>query len=188
MTTPLPLLRALRFAADQHRFQKRKDASGSPYINHPIAVATLLAETGGITEDVLLLAAVLHDTVEDTETTLDDLAAMFGEDVASLVAEVTDDKSLPKDERKELQVQHARAASPRAKQLKIADKVCNLRDVTYHPPVGWSLRRRREYFDWAERVVAGCRGVNPALDAAFDEALAAGRAALERTSWFRAGP
>jgi GTP diphosphokinase / guanosine-3',5'-bis(diphosphate) 3'-diphosphatase len=188
VTSPLALLRAMRYAADQHRFQKRKDASGSPYINHPIAVAALLAETGGITDEGLLIAAVLHDTVEDTETTFEALAAMFGSDVAALVAEVTDDKNLPKDERKELQVQHARTASPQAKQLKIADKVCNLRDVTYHPPVGWSLRRRREYFDWAERVVAGCRGVNPALDAAFDEALAAGRAALKGTSWFGAGP
>ncbi len=165
---PAPLLRALRFAAHQHRQQRRKDVDETPYIKHPIEVAEVLASDGGVTDEVLLSAAVLHDTVEDTGTTLDDLRARFGDEVAGLVHEVTDDKSLPKAERKRLQVVHAATASPRARQLKIADKICNLRDITEAPPDGWSIERRREYIAWSAAVVANCRGLNPALEAAFD--------------------
>jgi len=169
---PAPLLRALRFAAHEHRKQRRKDVDASPYIKHPIEVAEVLASEGGVTDEVLLSGAVLHDTVEDTGTTLDDLRSQFGDDVAELVREVTDDKSLPKAERKRLQVVHAATASPRARQLKIADKICNLRDITEAPPADWSAARRGDYIAWAAEVVANCRGVNPALDAAFDVARA----------------
>lgn len=172
------ILGALSFAAEKHRDQRRKDAEASPYINHPIAVASVLATDAGITDQALLLAAVLHDTLEDTVTTFEELQQMFGAEVAGLVREVTDDKSLPKQERKRLQVEHARSASPGAKCLKIADKVCNVRDVTSTPPASWSLDRRRQYLDWAEAVVAGCRGVNSKLDALFDSTLAEGRRRL----------
>ena len=159
------------FAADKHRDQRRKDAEGSPYINHPIAVARVLAVEAQVTDDAVLIAAVLHDTVEDTETAASDIARLFGEEVAQLVAEVTDDKSLPKQVRKDLQVHHAPMASTGAKRLKMADKICNVRDVTAHPPDSWSLDRRREYLRWAERVVAGCRGVDARLEHIFDETM-----------------
>ena len=171
------LLRALAFAAEKHRDQRRKGAVASPYINHPIAVASVLAEAGE-TDEATLIAAVLHDTVEDTATTPAELEERFGTVVAGLVGEVTDDKSLPSAERKRRQIEHAAHASPRAKRIKLADKICNIRDVMSDPPANWSLARRREYLDWAERVVAGCRGFNRALESMFDRALRDARAAL----------
>lgn len=168
---PTQLLKALAFAADKHRHQRRKDAEESPYINHPIAVATVLAAEGGVSDEAMLMAAALHDTVEDTQTTFAELEEHFGPEVTGLVRELTDDKSLEKMERKRLQIVHAPHASPRAKQLKIADKVCNIRDLTDSPPLDWSLERRREYLAWSEKVVAGCRGVNAKLDEAFDQAI-----------------
>ena len=169
------LLDALEFAADKHRNQTRHDAEDSPYVNHLIAVTHILAAEGGVEDEAALLAAVLHDTVEDTDTTFEQLDARFGATVSGLVREMTDDKSLPKDVRKQLQIEHAPGASALAKQLKIADKISNIRDITSRPPVDWSRRRKVEYFDWAEQVVAGCRGVNPLLERAFDEAVAMGR-------------
>jgi guanosine-3',5'-bis(diphosphate) 3'-pyrophosphohydrolase len=172
---PAHLLRALSFASLKHRDQRRKDAEASPYINHPIGVAAVLATEGGVDDELLLIAAVLHDTVEDTETTFEELTDCFGGQVADLVREVTDDKALPKEERKRRQIEHAPASSQAAKQIKLADKICNLRDIATHPPTEWSLQRRRDYLTWAEQVVEGCRGVNPGLDAAFDGALAHAR-------------
>jgi len=179
MSSYAPLLAAIAFAAERHRAQRRKDADASPYINHPIAVAVVLAAEGGVDDQALLIAAVLHDTVEDTATTPAELAERFGAEVASLVAEVTDDKGLPAETRKELQVAHAAAASARARQLKLADKICNLRDLAAAPPPAWTAERRRAYVAWAERVAAGCRGANPRLDAAFDVAAATARVAVE---------
>lgn len=172
------LLRALSFAARKHRDQRRKGEEASPYVNHVIDVVTILACEGGVTDEDLLVAAILHDTVEDTATTFDELAAEFGPAVASLVREVTDDKSLPKATRKTLQIEHAPASSPLAKQLKIADKIANVRDICTSPPKDWSRERRTEYFEWAERVVGGCRGANAKLDAVFDNALRDARATL----------
>lgn len=171
------LFDALSFAAEKHRHQRRKDADATPYINHPIAVAAVLADAD-VTDEDTLIAAVLHDTIEDTQTSFDELAARFGRAVALLVAEVTDDKSLPKAERKRLQIEHAAESSARAKQIKIADKTCNVRDVASAPPPDWPASRRREYLSWAEQVVARCRGVNAGLDLAFDRALASAREAL----------
>lgn len=165
------LLQALAFAADKHRNQRRKDAEASPYINHPIALADVLANEGGVTDESVLIAAILHDTIEDTETSADELRTHFGEAVTAIVLEVTDDKSLPKAERKRLQVAHAPYASREAKLVKLADKICNLRDIVVSPPARWPLERRQAYFDWAKAVVDGLRGVHPALERAFDEAL-----------------
>jgi guanosine-3',5'-bis(diphosphate) 3'-pyrophosphohydrolase len=170
------LLRALEFAARMHRDQRRKGADASPYINHPIQVAELLATVGCIDDEHTLMAAVLHDTVEDTVATPDELAALFGEAVRDLVLEVTDDKSLEKAERKRRQVLDAPQLSGKAKAIKIADKICNVRDIGSKPPVGWDRRRRLEYFEWAEQVVAGCRGINAPLEAYFDRCLAKARA------------
>ncbi|HSL68884.1 MAG TPA: HD domain-containing protein [Longimicrobiales bacterium] len=168
------LLSAVRFAAEKHRYQKRKGEDASPYINHPIEVAETLARCKVATLETLQ-AAILHDTIEDTETTGAELEREFGALVRRLVEEVTDDKKLPKQTRKELQIKHAARLSPGAKQIKVADKTCNVRDVTHAPPAGWSVARRREYLDWAERVVAGCRGANPELEQLFDQVLAEGK-------------
>jgi guanosine-3',5'-bis(diphosphate) 3'-pyrophosphohydrolase len=166
------LLKALSFAAHKHRDQRRKDAQASPYINHPIALADVLINEGEVTDAEVLSAALLHDTVEDTATTHEELRAAFGERIARIVAEVTDDKRLPKAERKRLQVVHAPALSREAKLVKLADKICNLRDVAERPPAGWDLARRREYFEWAKQVVDGLRGTHPRLEDAFDAAYA----------------
>lgn len=175
---PAALIRAAAFSAEKHRDQRRKDAAASPYINHPIAVAAVLAVEVGETDQSVLLAALLHDTVEDTDTSFAELEANFGIAVAGLVREMTDDKTLPKHVRKQRQIDEAPTASSRAKRLKIADKICNVRDVATNPAVEWSLNRRRAYLDWAEHVVSGCRGENAALDALFDRVLREAREAL----------
>jgi guanosine-3',5'-bis(diphosphate) 3'-pyrophosphohydrolase len=166
------LLKALAFAAHKHRDQRRKDAEASPYINHPIALADVLVNEGGVTDFEVLCAALLHDTVEDTATTHEELVDAFGSRIARIVAEVTDDKTLPKAERKRLQIEHAPRISRAAQLVKLADKLVNLRDVSERPPANWDLARRREYFDWARQVVDGLRGTHPRLEAAFDAAYA----------------
>jgi len=173
------LFAALKFAADKHSRQRRKDSDATPYINHPIAVAEVLTRVGGVTDSATLQAAFLHDTIEDTQTTPEELDKHFGQEVRSLVEELTDDKSLPKQERKRLQIEHAPHLSPRAKQIKIADKICNLQDITATEPADWPLQRKRDYFDWAEKVVAGCRGCNPQLERCFEAVLKERRLALQ---------
>jgi len=162
---------ALEFAAHKHRDQRRKDPEASPYINHPIALAHILWGAG-VEDPVVITAALLHDTVEDTETTEEELVEHFGRNVASVVMEVTDDKNLEKAERKALQIEHAPHLSREAKLVKLADKISNVRDVGSKPPTDWTLERRREYFDWAKRVVDGLRGVDARLERLFDEAYA----------------
>jgi len=169
----LPLIvRALEFAAHKHRDQRRKDAQASPYINHPIQLANVLVREGGVDDAVVLAAALLHDTVEDTQTTAAELRETFGDKIASIVMEVTDDKNLLKAERKRLQIEHAAHLSREAQLVKLADKICNVRDVADHPPAKWDITRRREYFEWARAVVDQLRGVHPALERKFDEAYA----------------
>jgi guanosine-3',5'-bis(diphosphate) 3'-pyrophosphohydrolase len=162
------LIRAVAFAATKHRDQRRKDADASPYINHPIALAHVLAFEGGVSDTPVLCAAVLHDTVEDTATTFEELTAEFGSKVAGIVREVTDDKTLEKQARKQLQIDHAPHLSYEAKLVKLADKICNLRDILASPPADWPTERKQAYFDWAKAVVAGLRGTNSALESAFD--------------------
>jgi guanosine-3',5'-bis(diphosphate) 3'-pyrophosphohydrolase len=163
---------AAAFAADRHRHQRRKDVHATPYINHPLQLAHVLMAEGDVDEVDTIIAAILHDTIEDTKTTADEIEARFGKEVAGVVMEVTDDKSLSKERRKQLQVEHAAHLSRRAKAVKLADKICNLRDVAASPPAGWELARKQEYFDWAKRVVDGLRGSYPKLEQAFDEAYA----------------
>src|SRR5450759_552326 len=176
------ILRALEFAATRHKTQFRKGEDKSPYINHPIQVANLLANEAGEKDPVLLIAAILHDVIEDTVVTpkekqelINQISEIFGEQVLALTLEVTDDKSLEKPERKRLQIEQAPHKSDNAKKLKIADKIMNVRDITNNPPTSWPLQRIREYFDWAEKVVAGLRGVNKNLENMFDECLLVGR-------------
>lgn len=164
------LIKAMTFAADKHRNQRRKDVEASPYINHPIGLADVLANQAGVEDERVLVAAILHDTIEDTETTEQELVRLFGQEVADIVLEVSDDKSLPKAERKRLQIEYASTLSRRAKLVKLADKICNLRDVASSPPATWALERRQEYFEWATAVVDGLRGVHPELERIFDEA------------------
>ena len=164
------IMRALSFSAAKHRDQRRKDVQASPYINHPIALANILTVEVGVTDPAVICAALLHDTVEDTETTVEELVERFGPEIASIVAEVTDDKSLPKYERKLHQIEHARTASEKARLVKLADKIANLRDIAVSPPADWDIARKREYFDWAARVVDGIRGTHPALEELFDAA------------------
>ena len=165
------LIQAIAFAADKHRNQRRKDAEASPYINHPIALANVLANEGLVVDEPVLIAAILHDTIEDTETTAEELTALFGETITAIVLDVTDDKALPKAERKRLQIEHAPTISAAAKLVKLADKICNLRDIVASPPEKWSLERKRAYFDWAKAVVDGLRGAHPELEQIFDEAF-----------------
>jgi (p)ppGpp synthase/HD superfamily hydrolase len=176
--TVTTILKALHFAANKHRDQRRKDVEVSPYINHPIEVAELLARVGGVTDIVILQGAILHDTIEDTNTTSEELEAEFGPEVRRVVEEVTDDKRLPKAERKRLQIEHAPHLSARAKQIKIADKISNVQAVTKTPPVDWPMERRREYLDWAENVVAGLRGCNQSLESYYYQVLENGRRVL----------
>lgn len=162
------ILRAAQFAAEKHRNQRRKDDDASPYINHPIALANVLHHEGGVDDVVTLCAALLHDTVEDTDTSPQELAEVFGSDIADVVLEVTDDKSLPKAERKRLQIEHAPSVSMQAKLVKLADKICNLRDIDASPPADWTEARKAEYYAWARQVVEGLRGVHPVLERVFD--------------------
>jgi guanosine-3',5'-bis(diphosphate) 3'-pyrophosphohydrolase len=166
------VLKAAQFAAEKHRGQRRKDADASPYINHPLALANVLATEAGEQDPILLCAALLHDTIEDTETTQDELTAHFGTEIAGVVAEVTDDKGLPKAERKRLQIEHAAHASHRAKMVKLADKISNLRDILASPPADWPADRKQAYFDWSAQVVAAVRGTHPGLEAIFDGLMA----------------
>jgi catechol 2,3-dioxygenase-like lactoylglutathione lyase family enzyme len=167
------LARAYHFAATRHVNQRRKGESAEPYMNHLTEVAELVAEATRGTDPEVIVAAVLHDAVEDTATTLEEVESVFGERVASLVAEVTDDKSLPKQTRKDLQVAHARHASRGAQIIKLADKTSNLRSLLTSPPAGWSDERRLEYIDWARKVVDGCRSADAHLAGQFDRAVAA---------------
>jgi guanosine-3',5'-bis(diphosphate) 3'-pyrophosphohydrolase len=166
------ILDALSFAAHKHRDQRRKNLEASPYINHPIGLASLLWHEAGVRRPEVIAAALLHDTIEDTDTTADEIRERFGKQVAEIVMEVTDDKSLDKSVRKRLQIRHAAKLSRGAKLVKLADKIYNLRDMSASPPTTWPVSRQREYFDWAKKVVDGLRGVHPRMEELFDEAYA----------------
>lgn len=172
------ILEATHFAAEKHKSQRRRNAAGSPYINHPIAVAEILWQLGQVREIPVLVAAILHDTIEDTETTPQEIEELFGQEVLSLVQEVTDDKSKPKMERKRLQIENAPHKSRGAKLIKLGDKISNIHDITASPPASWSLQRKLDYLDWTEKVIAGVRGTNAALEACYDKHLQEARAAL----------
>lgn len=173
------LLEAARFAADKHVGQRRKGASHRPYINHPIEVAETVARVGGITDTAVLCAALLHDTVEDTDTTPEEIESRFGRDVAALVAEMTDEKGLRSDVRKRLQVENAPHKSPGARAIKLADKISNVREIGVDPPADWSEDRRRDYFTWAAEVIDALRGQHPSLETLFDETVAKSRRILD---------
>jgi guanosine-3',5'-bis(diphosphate) 3'-pyrophosphohydrolase len=161
--------KCVNFAAVKHRDQRRSDPEKTPYINHPIGVANILSSEGDVTDLEVLMAAILHDTVEDTETTFEEIEENFGVEIRKIVGEVTDDKSLPKMERKRLQIEHAKHASPKAKLVKLGDKLYNLRDLQRVTPVGWTEERKGEYFIWAKKVVDNLRGTNEKLENELDK-------------------
>jgi guanosine-3',5'-bis(diphosphate) 3'-pyrophosphohydrolase len=162
------LIKALSFAAHKHKGHERKDEAKSPYINHPIGLVEVLVNVGGNTDINTLCAALLHDTVEDTRTTPEELKENFGTEICDIVMEVTDDRFLSKEARKQAQIDHAKHLSRKARAVKLADKISNLRDVTANPPPDWPLERRQQYFDWAKNVIDGLRGDWVELEAEFD--------------------
>ena len=165
------LIKALALATDKHRNQKRKNIAKSPYIHHPISLADILCNEANVTDTNVICGALLHDTVEDTETTDEELTREFGQEICDIVMDVTDDKTIEdKQKRKQLQIEHAAHISEPAKLVKLADKISNLRDVANDPPADWDLERRRQYFDWAKRVIDQLRGVHPDLELLFDQA------------------
>ena len=164
------LLKALQFSAIKHTNQRRKDVDASPYINHPISLASILCNEAHITDIEVICGALLHDTVEDTETTPEELESEFGPVIKDIVMDVTDDTSLNKAARKQAQIDHASDVSDKAKLVKLADKISNLRDISSSPPPNWSLKRRKQYFDWAKQVIDQVRGVNSDLEDVFDQA------------------
>ena len=123
-------------------------------------------------DENVLCAAILHDTIEDTKTTADELRKHFGEKITSIVLEVSDDKSLDKKVRKQLQIDHAASLSREAKLVKLADKIANITDIINTPPVDWSKARKQEYFAWAKAVVDNLRGVHQGLEGEFDDLIA----------------
>jgi GTP diphosphokinase / guanosine-3',5'-bis(diphosphate) 3'-diphosphatase len=176
------LLKAPNYSAQKHTHQRRKDEDQSPYINHPIQVAEMISRVGRVKDIDVLVAAILHDTIEDTNATYADIEHEFGKKIANIVQEVTDDKNLPKETRKQLQIEHAPHLSAEAKLVKLGDKICNITDICSHPPAAWPIERRQDYLTWAECVVAGLRGANSELEGEFDRHLQAGRAALSTTT------
>ena len=166
------LIEAAMFAAEKHRDCRRKDVEATPYINHPIKVASLLAGVGKVDDVEMLQAALLHDTVEDTKTKPKEIEKKFGRNVRDLVMEMTDNKNLKKLKRKRIQIEKAPHLSARAKVIKIADKTANLSDIVDSPPVGWPMKRLQEYVRWSAAVVDGCRGHNEILEALYDATAA----------------
>jgi guanosine-3',5'-bis(diphosphate) 3'-pyrophosphohydrolase len=164
------LIKATAFAARKHKDQRRKDEAGSPYINHPVSLADLLVHEGGVSDLDTIVAALLHDTIEDTEATAEEIEALFGATIRSIVEEVTDDETLSRLECKQQQIDRAPFLSTPARAVKLADKICNLRDMVVNPPAGWGLQRRQAYFDWAKQVVDGLRGEHALLESLFDQA------------------
>lgn len=177
--TTAHFLQALSFAAGKHRHQRRKDSAKTPYINHPIAVANILLNEAGVADEAVLIAALLHDTVEDTDTRFEEIERCFGRQVRNIVAEVTDDKSLPQEERKQRQIDHASSLSDRARLVKLADKTANLRDVAAAPPEGWPVSRLDAYLEWGKAVIDNIRGSHAQLEDLFDQAYAQGKATVQ---------
>jgi (p)ppGpp synthase/HD superfamily hydrolase len=162
------LLAAAHFAAQRHAGQRRKGKSDEPYVNHLLEVARLLAELPTELDCDVVIAGLLHDCMEDAGVTSDEIAAQFGERVASLVQEVTDDKTLDRQVRKELQVRNAASKSRGAQNLSTADKISNLRSTLADPPSTWSPDQQWKYAEWAKDIVGRFTEVDPALKLEFE--------------------
>merc|ERR1711935_397472 len=167
------IIQAADYAARKHRDDRRKDDCQTPYINHPIGVAAILTEEGGVDDVDTIIGALLHDTVEDTDATFDEIEKLFGANVRDIVDQVTDDKTLEKAERKRLQIANAPKKRIEAKRVKLADKLYNLRDLERCTPQGGDEPRVQQYFIWAKQVVDGLRGACEPLEAKLDGLFAA---------------
>jgi len=168
------ILYAANFAAKKHAQQRRKGIEAIPYINHPLEVALLIADVAGVNDNDIIIAALLHDTIEDTETTAQEIETLFGTAVLNYVLEVSDDKSLSKVKRKQLQVERAASLSKGAKYIKLADKISNVRSVTYTPPQEWPIAQQHEYVEWAYQVYLELKGINMPLETLFEQEYAYG--------------
>jgi len=166
------ILDALVYSSIKHQHQTRKDTEQTPYIIHPIGVANHLLTLGNVREADILIGALLHDTVEDTDASFEEIELIFGKRIERIVREVTDDKSLPKMERKRLQIEHAPHKSREAALIKLGDKLYNLNNLLNNPPPDWTKERIDEYFQWAAKVVNGLPPVNSALKNAVDGTIA----------------
>ncbi|MGA1235896.1 MAG: HD domain-containing protein [Limisphaerales bacterium] len=172
------LIEAAWFAAERHRGQRRKDVAGTPYLYHPLGVAEILVRAGGVEDLVVLQAALLHDVLEDTETSGAELAGLFGDEVCGLVVELTDDMSLPVGVRRRVQLERVAGLSVGAKLVRVADKIYNVRDLSGVDPLGWSVAQKADYLEWAVDVVEACGGVNAGLEREFGCVLEAARKCL----------
>jgi len=175
----IEVLKAADTAAHWHSHQRRKGKHEEPYVNHLLEVAMLVAEATEGKRPDLVVAALLHDSIEDQEVPRKMIAASFGENIASIVMELTDDKTQPKDVRKRHQIETAPYKSADAKIIKLADKISNLRAIATSPPADWSVQRRLDYIDWARQVVAGLRGTSSSLEHQFDEAAKHAEASVQ---------
>lgn len=171
------VLRAAVYSARAHRDQRRKNSIAEPYINHPLRVAENLSAINA--PEAAIIAALLHDTVEDTDTTMDDIENEFGMIVRGVTAEVTDDKTKPSPVRKQAQIDHAPNASNFAKYVKLSDKLDNCSDLIARTPVGWDAKRVAEYFAWSEKVVAGLRGTHAGLESRLDDVFSQRETAVQ---------
>jgi guanosine-3',5'-bis(diphosphate) 3'-pyrophosphohydrolase len=180
MKTTSLIEKALAFATEKHKNHTRADEEKTPYIVHPIAVKHILSEMGGVEDVEVLAAALLHDTLEDTPTTREELIENFGQRVCSLVEEVSDDKTLSKKTRKDLQIEHAPQLSEGAVLIKLGDKISNVTDIAHTPPTNWNRSRCLEYLDWAEEVILNCPKVNTALENHFTAAITKGREIISK--------
>ena len=164
------VLKATQFAALKHCDQRRKDGK-TPYIIHPISVAMILAEIGSIEDPEILSAALLHDTLEDTDTSAHELDKNFGSRVRIIVEELTDNDMLTFSQSKQMQIENAPYLSKNATLVRIADKISNVSDVIENPPPEWNQKRCNKYVDWAEAVMNNCQKVNQDLENHFFELL-----------------
>ena len=169
------IFEALLFAAEKHKAQRRRGDGNAPYINHPIAVAYYLTRYCDVVDVQVVIAAILHDTLEDTDTTPREIEEKFGAEVLRLVQEVTDDKSLPREVRRNLQVKTVSERSAGAKLIRLADKISNVTDLTKTPPPGWDEKTRIDYLDWTEQVIRRIKGVDSCLEELYDERLKSAR-------------
>ncbi len=177
------ILKALHFASVKHKDQRRKDIQATPYINHPIEVAEILWNLGEIYDPVVIISALLHDTIEDTETTSEEIRNLFGIQICSIVEEVTDDKGLAKAERKQRQIEKASKISREAQFVKLADKISNVRGLASNCPKGWNKERCSQYVQWAEQVVQGMKGINTRLEKEFSLSCEKARKHIQETSF-----
>lgn len=165
------VLEAVGFAAEGHNGQLRENPEKTPYIIHPIRVTEHLMTIANVHERDILVAALLHDTVEDTKITFADIQKSFGTTAEGYVRELTDNMSLPQEERMKLQIETAPKKSLAAAQIKLADKYDNLKSLQSNPPATWDQKKIDEYFLSAKKVTSSLPAANVPLKKAVDDVI-----------------